>query len=96
MTKTNIKKGEIVIYETPKKEAKLDVRLKEDTVWLTQKQMAVLFVKGIPTINEHIKNIYREKELDTNSTIRDFRIVQTEGGRQVKRDIEFYNLKENK
>ncbi|MGB9680928.1 MAG: RhuM family protein, partial [Minisyncoccia bacterium] len=50
------------------------------------------FDKGISTINEHIKNIYKEKELDKNSTIRNFRIVQNEGGRQVERDIEFYNL----
>lgn len=90
--KNNINKGEIVIYQTPKKEVKLDVRLEEETVWLTQKQMAILFEKGVPTINEHIKNIYKEKELDENSTIRKFRIVQTEGGRQVERDIEFYNL----
>jgi len=88
----NINKGKIVIYQNPKKEVKLDVRLKEETVWLTQRQLAVLFEKGIPTINEHIKNIYKEKELDKNSTIRKFRIVQIEGGRQVKRDIEFYNL----
>lgn len=85
-------KGEIIIYQTPQKKVKLDVRLKNETVWLTQKQMAVLFNKGIPTINEHIKNIYKEKELDKNSTIRNFRIVQIEGGRQVERDIEFYNL----
>ncbi|MCK4642454.1 virulence RhuM family protein [bacterium] len=50
------------------------------------------FNKGIPTVNEHIKNIYKEKEVDRNSTIRKFRIVQAEGERQVKRDIEFYNL----
>jgi death-on-curing family protein len=85
-------KGEIVIYQTPQKEVKLDVRLKEDTVWLTQKQMAALFEKSVPTINEHVKNIYKEKELNGNSTIRNFRIVQTEGRRRVERDIDFYNL----
>ena len=63
------------------------MRLEKETVWLTQKQMAILFGKEIPTINEHIKNIYKEKELDKNSTIRNFRIVQTEGGRQVNRII---------
>ena len=54
--------------------------------------MAMLFDKGVPTINEHIKNIYKERELRQNSTIRKFRIVQKEGGRIVKRDIDFYNL----
>ena len=85
------KKGEIVIYNS-KDEPKLEVRLEEDTVWLTQKQMALLFDKSISTINEHIKNIYKEGELDEKSTIRKFRIVQLEGKRQVERDIEFYNL----
>ena len=92
MNKEDIKKGEIVIYQTPQKEVKLDVRLEKETVWLTQKQMAILFEKGIPTINEHIKNIYKEGELGEKSTIRKFRTVQTEGGRQVERDIEFYDL----
>ncbi len=92
MPKNNFSKGEIIIYQTPQKEVKLEVRLEKETVWLTQKQMALLFDKGIPTINEHIKNVYKEGELDRNSTIRNFRIVQTEGGRQVERDTEFYNL----
>ena len=92
MAKKDFSKGEIVIYRTPQKEVKLDVCLEKETVWLTQKQMAILFEKGIPTINEHIKNIYKEKELDKNSTIRKFRIVQTEGRRQIEREIEFYSL----
>jgi hypothetical protein len=92
MKKNNPSKGEIAIYQTPKKEVELRVRFEKETVWLTQKQMALLFDKEIPTINEHIKNIYKEKELDKNSTIRNFRIVQTEGSRQVERAVEFYNL----
>ena len=68
------------------------MRLEKETVWLTQKQMAMLFDKGVPTINEHIKNIYKERELRQDSTIRKFRIVQKEGGRIVERDIDFYNL----
>jgi death-on-curing family protein len=68
------------------------VRLEEETVWLTQKQMALLFDKDVRTINEHIKNIYKERELDEISTIRKFRIVQKEGKRQVERDVDFYNL----
>lgn len=91
MPKEEFKQGEIVIYKS-KEGPKLKVRLVEDTVWLTQKQMALLFDKGLPTINEHIKNIYKEGELKKNSTIRKFRIVQTEGGRQVERSIDFYNL----
>ena len=54
--------------------------------------MAELFDVSIPTINEHLKNIYESKELDKESTIRNFRIVQTEGTRQVTREIDFYNL----
>ncbi len=92
MAKNNFSKGEIIIYQTPQKEVKLEVQLEKETVWLTQKQMALLFDKSIPTINEHIKNVYKERELDRNSTIRNFRIVQIEGGRQVERDTEFYNL----
>jgi len=91
MKKEDIKKGEIVIYKS-KEGPKLDVRLEGETVWLTQKQMALLFGKGIPTINEHIKNIYKEEELEEKSTIRKFRIVQNEGRRRVERNIEFYNL----
>jgi death-on-curing family protein len=91
MKQDNFKKGEIVIYKS-KEGPKLKVRLEEETVWLTQKQMALLFDKGIPTINEHIKNIYKEGELKKESTIRKFRIVQNEGGRRVERDIDFYNL----
>ena len=91
MTKDNFKKGEIVIYKS-KEGPKLKVRLEDETVWLTQKQMALLFDKGVSTINEHIRNIYKEGELKEESTIRKFRIVQNEGGRRVERDIDFYNL----
>ncbi|MCM8833238.1 MAG: virulence protein RhuM/Fic/DOC family protein [Candidatus Omnitrophica bacterium] len=91
MVKKEFKQGEIVIYKS-KEGPRLEVRLEQDTVWLTQKQMALLFDKGVSTINEHIKNIYKEGELKKSSTIRKFRIVQTEGGRQVERSIDFYNL----
>jgi prophage maintenance system killer protein len=85
-------KGEVVIYKTKDGRAKLEVNLQEETVWLTQKQMSFMFGKDTRTINEHIKNIYKEKELGENSTIRKFRIVQKEGGREVEREIDFYNL----
>lgn len=85
--KDEISKGEIIIYKS-KEGIGLKVRLEDGTVWLTQKQMAELFEKGIPTINEHIKNIYKENELKENSTIRKFRIVQVEGKRSVERELE--------
>lgn len=84
--------NEIVIYETPEKEIKIEVHLENETLWLSQKQIAQLFDRGIPAINEHIKNIYNEKELNQTSTIRKFRTVQKEGGREVERDIDCYNL----
>jgi death-on-curing family protein len=89
--KQKLKTGKIVIYKS-KEGPKLKVRLEEETVWLTQKQMALLFDKSVSTINEHIRNIYKEGELKEESTIRKFRIVQNEGGRRVERDIDFYNL----
>jgi len=89
--KQKFKTGKIVIYKS-KEGPKLKVRLEEETVWLTQKQMALLFDKSVSTINEHIRNIYKEGELKEESTIRKFRIVQNEGERRVERDIDFYNL----
>jgi len=80
-------KGQVVLYKN-----RLEVRLEGETAWLTQKQMALLFNKDVRTVNEHIKNIYRERELNEKPTIRKFRIVQKEGGRTVERDIDFYNL----
>jgi hypothetical protein len=91
MKNEEFKKGEIVIYKA-KGGPLIDVRLKEETVWLMQKEMALLFDKDLRTVNEHIKNIYKEKELDTKPTIRKFRKVQKEGKRTVERDIDFYNL----
>ena len=70
----NISAGQIVLYKK-----RLEVRLEKETVWLTQKQMAKLFNKGIPTINEHIKNIFKEGELKKNSVIRNFRITASDG-----------------
>jgi prophage maintenance system killer protein len=91
MKNDEFKKGEIVIYKA-RGGPLIDVRLKDETVWLTQKEMALLFDKDLRTVNEHIKNIYKEKELDVKPTIRKFRIVQKEGKRTVERDIDFYNL----
>ncbi len=84
--------SEILIYQTEDGTTRIDVRLVDETVWLSQKLMAELFQKDVRTINEHIKTIYSEGELEHKSTIRNFRIVQTEGNRQVTRAITFYNL----
>ena len=70
----------------------IEVRIQDNTVWLTQKLIAKLFDVDVRTINEHLKNIYSQGELTKTSTIRNFRIVQNEGSRQVTRDIDFYNL----
>ncbi|EKE21668.1 MAG: hypothetical protein ACD_7C00160G0001 [uncultured bacterium] len=90
--KNNPKNSQIIIYKTEDGQTKIDVRFDGETVWLTQKLLAELFQVTIPTINEHIKNIYKEAELKENSTIRKFRIVQNEGTREVSRDVDFYNL----
>jgi hypothetical protein len=85
-------RSEILIYQTEDGRTRIDVRLEDETVWLSQKLMAELFPKDVRTINEHIKNIYSEGELEPEATIRKFRIVQTEGARQVSRNVDFYNL----
>ena len=85
-------KNEIIIYTTEDGKETFEVNLKEETVWLSQRQMAELFEKDIRTINEHIGNIYKEKELVKSSTIRKFRIVQKEGNRLVERERHCYNL----
>ncbi|MFW5657241.1 MAG: RhuM family protein [Bacteroidota bacterium] len=84
--------GKIEIYQTPDKQTEIQVQFEENTIWLSQLQMAELFDKDVRTINEHIKNIYKTEELIPDSTIRNFRIVRQEGKRNVKRNIEHYNL----
>ena len=70
----------------------IEMRYEDDNIWLTQKMMATLYDVGLPTINEHIKKIYADSELEEAATIRNFRIVQTEGSRQVTRDTKHYSL----
>ena len=70
----------------------VEMRYEDENIWLTQKMMATLYDVGLPTINEHIKKIYADSELEETATIRNFRIVQTEGSRQVARDTKHYNL----
>jgi hypothetical protein len=82
----------ILIYQTEDGITKIETRLLEETVWLTQAQLCELFQKSKATISEHIKNVFAEGELDFNSTVRNFRTVQNEGNRQVERNIDFYNF----
>jgi prophage maintenance system killer protein len=82
----------IVIYQSADGSIVAEVRLEGETVWLSQKQMAELFDKNVPNINEHISNVFAEGELEPAATIRKFRIVRQEGQRQVEREIDHYNL----
>ena len=70
----------------------IEMRYEDENIWLTQKMMAILYDVDVRTINEHIKKIYSDSELEEEATIRNFRIVQIEGTRHVKRDTKHYNL----
>ncbi len=89
MTQSN---GQITIYQSTDGSIATEVRLEGETVWLSQKQMAELFDKDVRTVNEHILNVFEAGELIRETTVRNFRIVRQEGQRQVKREIEHYNL----
>ena len=82
----------IVVYRSADNAVQLDVQLAEETVWLTQKQMAGLFDTTPQNITVHIRNIYKEEELEQEATCKDFLQVQTEGGREIRRVAKFYNL----
>ena len=70
----------------------IEMRYEDENIWLTQKMMAVLYDVALPTINEHIKKVFADSELEEGATIRKFRIVQNEGSRQVSREVAHYNL----
>jgi len=89
MKEKEIKKGEIVIYQSADKKVRIDVSLDQDTVWLAQDQMAELFGKGRSTIAEHILNVFKEKELNKNSVCRDFRRTGKDG---KEYEVKYYNL----
>lgn len=80
-------KGQVILYKN-----KLEVRLAEDTVWLTQKQLSILFDKDVDTIGLHLRNIYKESELKESATTEESSVVQMEGNRQVSRKVRLYNL----
>jgi len=78
----------ILLYQNADGTIKLDVHLQDESVWVTQEQMALLFGKGRSTVAEHIKNVYKEGELEQNSTCRKFRQVRNEGKRSITREID--------
>jgi hypothetical protein len=83
---------EIIFYSTPNGTARVEVLFEGETFWLTQKKLAELFGVGVQTISYHLQEIYKSHELIEMATIRKFRIVQTEGAREVSREVDFYNL----
>jgi len=84
--------GEILLYQTEDGRTRVECRFADESLWMSQALMAGLFQKDVRTINEHLKNIYREGELESGATIRKFRIVRREATREVARHIEHYNL----
>lgn len=84
--------SEFLLYNTPQGDVRLKVLVLDETVWLTQEGMQELFGKAKSTISEHISNVFKERELEREATVRKFRTVQTEGSRNVERNIDFFNL----
>lgn len=84
--------AEFLIFTAQSGEKSIEARYEDETIWLSQKLMSTLFDVEVNTINYHLKEIYKSGEIEENRTIRNFRIVQTEGQREVARDVEFYNL----
>ncbi len=89
---TDPSRGEMVLYQAPDGTVELDVRLDRETLWLSQKQMSVLFDKDSDTIGLHLRNIFEEEELNEVSTTEESSVVQMEGKRQVRRKVKFFNL----
>ncbi len=83
--------NEIILYQ-PDSTTSLDVRVAEETVWLTQAQIVELFTSSKANVSEHLKHIFESKELDKEATVRKFRTVRIEGGRSVNRNLEYFNL----
>ena len=84
--------SEIILYKTEDGSVKIDTIFQNETIWLTQKKMAELFDVKIPAISKHLKNIFEERELQKEATISKMETVQNEGGRQITRNKDFYNL----
>ena len=90
--KDNYPSNDIIFYNTPSGDVKIEVIYNDETFWLTQKRMAELFGVDVRTVNEHLQNIFNTNELIKEATVRKFRIVQKEGGRDVAREVDIYNL----
>ena len=84
--------SDIILYQTEDGQTRIQCRFQDGTIWLTQRLIGTLFQVTVPTVNEHLSGIYADGELERPATIRQFRIVQTEGTRQVTREVEHYNL----
>lgn len=84
--------AEFLTFELQSKQDSIEVRYDDETIWLSQKMMSMLFDVSIKTINEHLRNIYELGELEKEATVREFRIVQIEGARQVNREVDRWNL----
>ena len=92
MSDEPLPQSEFILYQTEDGRTRIQCRFENETLWLTQKLMAELFQIGVNTVNHHLKEIFAERELLAEATIRRYRIVQTEGSRQIGRDVEHYNL----
>jgi len=88
----NNNQSSFILFKTEDEKISVDVRLEDETVWLSQEQMALLFGKARSTVAEHIANVFDEGELEENRTCRKFRQVRQEGNREVEREIDCYNL----
>lgn len=86
------KTGRVVLYTTDDGKVAVDVFFANDNFWLTQKSMSELFGVNIPSVSRHLKNIYGSGELVREATVSKIETVQTEGGRQIARDVEFFNM----
>ncbi len=85
-------KDEIIIYQSEELSTHVEVKVENDSVWLNRQQISILFNRDIKTIGKHINNVFDENELEKTSTVANFATVQNEGGRNVERQIEYYNL----
>ena len=91
-SKESVPTGEVLLYQTEDGSTRIDVRLQDETVWLTQAQMAELFQTTKQNVSLHVKNVYEEGELMQKATVKESLTVQKEGDRQVSREIASYNV----
>jgi hypothetical protein len=92
MTDLTRRESEFLLYTAPDGAVKVGVLFRDETAWLTQKALAELFGVGVPAINKHLKNIFSTGELEPEATISKMEMVRSEGGREVTRTVELYNL----